>query len=172
MEMHRVEVVGIFLWYEEESLFEVRRLKKYSRRVSAILASGPLHASTRFHPLPQTTFRSLPASTQGSTGRNLLRSTSSYIFGQIESANVIITQFLQFNLPIHNRTTSVSMAILSPIWRLRPRSEPCNIMSRDVEKAARHGYYFRLMELDPSRTFFHGSTWENANCLTACPLVS
>jgi len=55
MELHREEVVGIFLWYEEESLFVVRRLKKYSRRVSAILASGPLHASTRFHPLPQTT---------------------------------------------------------------------------------------------------------------------
>jgi hypothetical protein len=112
MEMHREEVVGIFLWYEEESLFEVRRLKKYSRRVSAILASGPLHASTRFHPLPQTTIRSLQGSTQGSTRRNLLRSRIFCIFAQIESATFIIFQLFQFNLPKRNRTTSVSMAIL------------------------------------------------------------
>lgn len=81
MDMHREEVVGVFLWYEGERLFEVRRLKKYSRRVSAILASGPLHASTRFHPLPQTNFCSAQASPQGSTRRNLLRSTRSLIFG-------------------------------------------------------------------------------------------
>jgi hypothetical protein len=140
MEMHGEEVVGIFLWYEEESLFAVRRLKKYSRRVSAILASGPLHASTRFHPLPET--------------------NSTHFEPQHKAPHAEIYYFLYLctdstcyfhHIPIITNSIFPNSTGQLPFpWQffsyLAPQAtkRSVHIMSRAVEKAVRHGYYFRL----------------------------
>jgi hypothetical protein len=143
MELHREEVVGIFLWYEEESLFVVRRLKKYSRRVSAILASDPCTLRRDSIHCPKQ-LPLLRASTHGSTRRKF--TSKVLVLVSLDRLNLLLSSYSNYYNSIFLDLTEqfpFPWQFFSYLPHQATR-RTVHIISRAVEKAARHGYYFRL----------------------------